>query len=527
MKKTLPKILVCLASKGDEKYLPKFLENFSNLDYPKELLRFVVIYGLEGENDRTKEIFESCFQKNRFSFEIHLEPSTERIVTSRIYASFPFNEFKKYLKDEEYVLLLDTDIKNIPPETLKVLLSYDKDIIAPFPYYYDHFFDTTVFRTLDNRSFSEIYGPFKREKENLLFKEELMELGSVGTLLLCKSKVLREAKFGDPYPFLQFCWNARKLGYRVWATRKVRIEHMIVNESHPLLEDLIKAGKVPATELEKMKGPETLPTVSIIMHSKGSDLETIRGLKSIRNIRYPHEKLDYLVVVPNEEDSIRPIKEYLGDRKLTLLFDKWISEKYKGINLIGQAWRQLQRQVNSDLVLFTDNDIVYHPPDLIYRLLEAKVPWDVIGPLTLVEGTETIADSYPFEKTREVGKYWEMKGYCMVWLAKTKVFKSVRITDPDPYYTTFRKLYLMGYNVYIDPTVKCYHSRVFRRNKAAKDQNWNWRELVELGYFTEEDLDYYFSWVGKENPLGRGKAAEELRTYPRGDPFWKKKFGRS
>jgi len=233
------------------------------------------------------------------------------------------------------------------------------------------------------------------------------------------------------------------------------------------------------------------------------------------------------VVSPDEESSISPIREYFGDRDLTLLFDRWLCEKYQGINLIGQAWRQFQDHLSSDLVLFTDNDIVYHPPDLIYKLMEAKVPWDVIGPLTLVEETEIIADSYPFEKVREEGRYWVMKGFCMVWLAKTKVFKSVRITDPDPFYTTFRKLYLMGYNIYIDPSVKCYHSKSVRKNKAAKDLKWDWRELVRLGYFTEEDLDYYFSWLKEESPLGGGKAVEELRTYPRGDPFWRKKFGRS
>jgi mannan polymerase complexes MNN9 subunit len=49
----------------------------------------------------------------------------ERLSKSRNYL------FQVGLNDEEWVLWIDADVKEIPPDAINRLLSYDKDIIVP------------------------------------------------------------------------------------------------------------------------------------------------------------------------------------------------------------------------------------------------------------------------------------------------------------------------------------------------------------------------------------------------------------
>jgi hypothetical protein len=253
-------------------------------------------------------------------------------------------------------------------------------------------------------------------------------------------------------------------------------------------------------------------------------------------IDYPLEKLKFLFVVPNEEVSKRPIVEILKDRKVTILTDQWSGSR-KGIHWIGQAWKQFQDNVDTDYVFFVDNDLDVIPSNILIDLLAASEPWDVIGPATLNHRNGVPADSYPYERVGKRGKYLEMKGYCMCWLAKASVFRSVKITDPDCFYSTFRKLFMMGYTILLDPTIVAFHADYdasARKSYVAgapfpyRDGSLDWNAVVREGYCKKEDVEFYLACINEQKKLKcKIPWTPSLNlSKPRGDQYWKDLFGK-
>jgi len=127
-----PKIMICLLTKNDARTLPKFLEEMTKLDYPKDKLRWVWIYGKSVDN--TLDIILDFHKKNSYKYEIYEEPVFERKLNSPLYNARLCNEFKSLLRDEEYVLFADTDITKMPKNTIKELVKVNKDVVAPYVY---------------------------------------------------------------------------------------------------------------------------------------------------------------------------------------------------------------------------------------------------------------------------------------------------------------------------------------------------------------------------------------------------------
>jgi hypothetical protein len=275
----------------------------------------------------------------------------------------------------------------------------------------------------------------------------------------------------------------------------------------------------------------------------------------VRNIDYPNVR--YIWVTPNEESSTKPIRQIFAGTDLLLLNDRWISEKYAGIHFVAQAWKQLQDNLDSDLYLFVDNDLSFIPSNIVRALLRSDVPWDMIGPKTFLQGTGVIADSYPWEEVGPEGPYLRMKGYCMCWLIRTHIFKEVLITDPDPYFTTARKLHMMGHKLYVNPLVKTEHvNSMAHRPSSGKTfgdefipsflfnfrvgkwnlnflgvRKWNLKELVSLGYVSKKDIAYYYSFLYMRGlhppaPFDISETLKEFEEFPVGHRHWKEVFGK-
>jgi hypothetical protein len=303
-----------------------------------------------------------------------------------------------------------------------------------------------------------------------------------------------------------------------------------------------QCGRISARKMIKK-----LPSLTIGGHSKGDHPIIRTCLTQIRNIDYP--RVRYIWVTPNRESSMKPIKEIFAGTDLLLLNDRWISEKYTGPHFIAQAWRQLQDNLDTDLYLFVDNDLSLIPRDIVRTLLRSEVPWDMIGPKTLMQGTGDIADSYPWEQIGSHGPYLKMRGFCMCWLIRTEVFKKVRITDPDPYFTTARKLHMMGYKLYVNPLAKTEHvnSSAHRRPGVMFFQGlgprflgkwnlnflgvekWNLKELMRLGYMSREDVAYYYSFLYMRGfhppaPFDISDTFKEFNEFPVGHEHWREKF---
>jgi len=251
--------MLCLLSKNDSKYLPTFLGQMEKLDYPIEKLRWVWLYGRS--IDFTLDIILDFHKKHSYEYEIYEEPHNPKPIRSSMYNADLCNEFKKLYKGEEYVLFADVDLMEIPPETLKELLKAKKDVVAPYPYIKEtgQFYDTYIFRYKGQRyerieENGKVYGPF-----NPIFKDSKkpIQLDSVGTFILISGEVFQKVNWDNPAPHYQFCKNARKAGYTIWALPYLIVGHQNIvahGELHMPIEYYVQQGILPASELEKLKG---------------------------------------------------------------------------------------------------------------------------------------------------------------------------------------------------------------------------------------------------------------------------------
>ncbi len=252
--------MICLSTKNDAKYLPRFLKAMEELDYPKDKLRWVWLYGKSVDN--TLEIILDFHKKRNYRYEVYEEPVLHRPIRSSLYNAELCNEFKKLYEGEEFVLFPDTDVVKIRPNLLKELVKLNLDIVAPYVWIENsnprQFFDTYVFRysgqrfdklVINGKLYDAWHPPF-------LDKKEPVELDSVGTFILIKGKVFQEVDWENPAPHYQFCKNARKKGYKVYACPWLEIEHADVlkdGEVHLPVEWYVAKGLLPKEELKKMR----------------------------------------------------------------------------------------------------------------------------------------------------------------------------------------------------------------------------------------------------------------------------------
>lgn len=255
----LPKIMIALLAKNDAKYLPRFLKAMSELDYPKDKLKWIWMYGKSIDN--TLEIILDFHKKQPYKYAIYEEPIFENKTRSSLWVADALNAFKPLREKEEYILLPDTDIVRIPKGTLRCLLNQKKDIIAPYIWIENksprQFFDTYIFRK-DNQTFRSIVLDGKHyDAWNPPFQglQTPVQMDSVGSFILMRGEVFEKIAWANPAPHFQFCKKARKASYTVWALPSLEIEHANVeNEEVPHfpLEWYVDKGLLPKEILKEM-----------------------------------------------------------------------------------------------------------------------------------------------------------------------------------------------------------------------------------------------------------------------------------
>lgn len=255
----MPKIQVCIPIKNDAQHLPTFLEQIKKLSYPHELLKITWMYGRSVDN--TLEIIQSFHKDNDFTFTIYKDPVYNNVTHSAMWMADVCNAFKQAWHGEEYALFLDVDLELLPENLVETLVKQNKDIIAPYIYVNEdnvkRFYDTYVFR-YQGQKFSNLQ---VNEKEYDMFnppftkRKKPVELDSVGTCILIKSEPYIKVNWENPAPHYQFCKNARKLGYKVYALPSLEVYHKDVRNEpmHASVEYLISKGLLPQHILEKMK----------------------------------------------------------------------------------------------------------------------------------------------------------------------------------------------------------------------------------------------------------------------------------
>lgn len=284
-----PRVMMAMAVKNCAKWLPYCLRALLEMDYPHEKLRFVFAYGQS--IDGTKEVIEKNCTENDIAYEILNEleiPWTKNAA----YLAGTMNLVQDQLRDEDYILYADADVVEMPKNLLKVLISANKDIVAPCPMMETDggrliFYDTYVFRDLQGRDFTAI----QRNPRHPWLGKDSAEMMSIGTLGLVKRKVAEQVRWDNPIPWLQYCLNARRKGFRVWALPSLRILHANVqteSSSHVRLEEYVRRGIVPSSELKKT---QTLGGLHLLQERASSYARTAlypvrRAVKNLVR-RYP------------------------------------------------------------------------------------------------------------------------------------------------------------------------------------------------------------------------------------------------
>ena len=229
-------VSVCTPVKNCAFWIDAFL---SKLDEFKDVNRVIFSYG--ESYDPTLLILKNWMKKTNHKVELYQEPKMNALSSAQIGAIY--QDFQELIGkgDDAWVLLADADLTYMPPDLIQRLQVQDKDIIAPYVWMRNcipkMFYDSYVFR-LNGSRYHPLDPPMLGGKTG--------KLDSVGTCFLIKRKVFLDVPYGDPYPHLKFCNDARAKGYTVWADPTISVTHVDLTRfgiNHLPIESILNPGK--------------------------------------------------------------------------------------------------------------------------------------------------------------------------------------------------------------------------------------------------------------------------------------------
>ena len=240
--------------KDASRWFPPFSEQLEHL---KDVGQVIFSYGKSGDN--TFEMLKTYKKHSKHAVRVKADPQMGQVLSSAQIGKVYFDLQRVMTENpddypESHLALLDADVMRIPPNLIPKLKAYDKDIVAPYVWVLYHdtpckwFFDTMVFRYHGCK-----FHPYAPPRNN----GKLLELDSVGTTILIKKPVFLDVPYGDPYPHMKFCDDARSKGYHVWADPDTAIYHVDLTRLgifHYEL-DVLKAAHRGEQNIEKHTDP--------------------------------------------------------------------------------------------------------------------------------------------------------------------------------------------------------------------------------------------------------------------------------
>lgn len=213
---------VMIASKvrDAEFWLPRFLTQVEQLDYPD--CRVVFMYGKS--RDKTFSYLDHYRRISRHNVEIYADPYLPPDERHGAKLARIKKDIQKLLKQggEDYYFNLDCDLVEIPPETIKQLMSSQKDVIASMVWtegrHPPRFFDTYEFR-LSGCRFHPMNPPG-------MGKTEPFQVDSISTCYLATAEAELDGVYQNPYPHIPWSENLRNKGYMIWVDPKSNVFHI-------------------------------------------------------------------------------------------------------------------------------------------------------------------------------------------------------------------------------------------------------------------------------------------------------------
>ena len=210
-------VMIGIMVKNSARYLPVLLEQLENLDYPKDLMRVVFIYG--ESKDNSLDILKEYSKRTKMKVEIYKENRDNFLRVMGIWGSGSIYKDFQDLLEEDYFLFLDSDLIFLPQSLITDLININEDIVAPFVWSenYRHFYDNYIFR-IDNSRFHPFFPPG-------IGLDSPFEVDSVGTCFLARREVFKDTPISNPQPNLMFALNAKRKGYKIFAVPYISIIH--------------------------------------------------------------------------------------------------------------------------------------------------------------------------------------------------------------------------------------------------------------------------------------------------------------
>jgi glycosyltransferase involved in cell wall biosynthesis len=199
------KILILTPVKDAEKYLDNYFKNLYQLSFPHKNISIGILEGdsiddtfsiiMEKLPKLNKEFFKANLWKKDFDFKIpedkpkwagkYQKERRKILAKSRNHLLF------RALGDEDWVLWLDVDLEEYPPDIIQKLLQTGKEIVQP------HCVWDYGGKTYDLNAWRD---KGKKHLQDLRHKGELVELHAVGgTMLLIQADIHREGLIFPPY----------------------------------------------------------------------------------------------------------------------------------------------------------------------------------------------------------------------------------------------------------------------------------------------------------------------------------------
>ena len=216
-------VLAFIPVKNCERWLGGFLPQLEALE---DMGQIIFSYG--ESQDNTLEFIKQFRKVSKHNVKIKADPDMG-VVYSSAQIGLLYSDLQRVIREnpenfpETHIALLDSDVMRMPPNMLKRLKSYKKPIVAPYIWTLFHgepcplFYDTMVFRK-DGFRFHPFDPPLNDGK--------LLEVDSVGTVFVVEKQCFLDVPYGDPYPHMKFCNDAREKGYTVWADPRTPVYHV-------------------------------------------------------------------------------------------------------------------------------------------------------------------------------------------------------------------------------------------------------------------------------------------------------------
>ena len=226
-----------------EPWLPRFLQQLDNLDYPKDRIQYS--FSCAPHPDNTMKILTKWLEdKDNYYLRMTKMPKnwhTRRRMWTASNYSRRFAVMDSPEQDKvEYIFHSDSDVVSIPPDTLKRLVALDVDIVHPYIYVEK----THIF--YDSYSFRYMYGPYANVwpppphwadwyKQNIGkpdvhadMEKRVIPMKSVGANpILIKREVMDNVWYDgvSNEAIVGFCNLARQKGYKIWSYPDIECLH--------------------------------------------------------------------------------------------------------------------------------------------------------------------------------------------------------------------------------------------------------------------------------------------------------------